>query len=98
MLAGNNELAVGLIMLLPMVYFLRQTATNRWVRHFLLFAGVMMTFSVLGSQSRGALVGLLAMAFLLGVKGKYPVRTILGLVVFVALAISFMPDNCIDDG
>lgn len=93
MLEGNNELAVALVMLLPLIYFLRQTATNPWVRRGLVFAGVAMAFSVLGSQSRGALIGLLAMAFFLGLKGKYPVRTSLGLVVFVALAVAFMPDT-----
>ena len=93
MLEGNNELAVALVMLLPMVYYLRQTEPNKWVRHALIFAGVTMVFAVLGSQSRGALLGLLAMSFFLGIKGKYPVRTSLALLVFVALAIGFMPDT-----
>lgn len=93
MLEGNNELAVALVMLLPMVYFLHQTESNKWVRHALTIAGVSMVFSVLGSQSRGALLGLLAMSFFLGIKGKYPVRTSLVLLVFVALAIGFMPDT-----
>jgi len=93
MLEGNNELAVALVMLLPMVYFLRQTETNKWVRRALMVSGVAMVFSVLGSQSRGALLGLLAMSVFLGLKGKYPVRTSLGLVIFVALAIGFMPDS-----
>lgn len=93
MLEGNNELAVALVMLLPMVYYLRQTEPNKWVRHALIFAGVTMVFAVLGSQSRGALLGLLAMSFFLGIKGKHPVRTSLALLVFVALAIGFMPDT-----
>ena len=93
MLEGNNELAVALVMLLPMVYYLRQTEPNKWVRHALIFAGITMVFAVLGSQSRGALLGLLAMSFFLGIKGKYPVRTSLALLVFVALAIGFMPDT-----
>lgn len=93
MLEGNNELAVALVVLMPILYFLRQTETNRWLRHFLLFAMVTVTFSILGSQSRGALIALLGMAFFLGLKGKYPVRTSLALIVFVVLAIAFMPDT-----
>jgi probable O-glycosylation ligase (exosortase A-associated) len=93
MLEGNNELAVALVMLMPMLYFLRQTEPNIWLRRFLLFAMVTCSFSILGSQSRGALLALLAMAFFLGLKGKYPVRTSLLLLVFVAVAIGFMPDS-----
>ena len=93
MLEGNNELAVGLVMLLPMLYFLRQTEPRLWLRKLLLFFMVMTAFSILGSQSRGALLALLAMTFFLGLKGKYPVRSSLGLLVGVALAIGFMPDS-----
>lgn len=93
MLEENNALAVALVMLLPMLYFLRQTETNKWLRHLLLFSMVTVTFSVLGSQSRGALLSLLSMAFFLGLKGKYPVRTSLLLAVFVVVAIGFMPDS-----
>lgn len=93
MLEENNALAVALVMLLPILYFLRQTESNRWLRYLLLFSMVTVTFSVLGSQSRGALLALLSMAFFLGLKGKYPMRTSLALGVFVLIAIGFMPDT-----
>jgi probable O-glycosylation ligase (exosortase A-associated) len=93
MLEGNNELAVGLVILMPMLYFLRVTEKRIWLRQVLLFFMACCAFSILGSQSRGALVALLAMAFFLGLKGKYPIRTSLMLGVFVALAIGFMPDT-----
>jgi probable O-glycosylation ligase (exosortase A-associated) len=93
MLEGNNELAVGLVMLLPMLYFMRQTSSLRWLRHALTLAMVCVTFSILGSQSRGALLALLSMAFFLGLKGKHPVRTSLVLLAGVALAVAFMPDS-----
>ncbi|MCZ8174287.1 MAG: putative O-glycosylation ligase, exosortase A system-associated [Burkholderiaceae bacterium] len=93
MLQGNNELAVGLVLLMPMLYWLRQTSPHRWVRHLLLFFMISCSFSILGSQSRGALLALLAMGFFLGLKGKYPVRTSLGLLVLVAVAVVFMPES-----
>lgn len=93
MLEENNALAVALIMLLPMMHFLRETEPRRWVRGILLFMMVTCAFSVLGSQSRGALLSLLAMAFFLGLKGKHPVRTSLGLFILVGVAITFMPDS-----
>lgn len=93
LLQGNNELAVGLVMLVPMMYFLYQTEPRRWLRYALLGSMVAMLFAILGSQSRGALVALLAMAFFLGIKGKHPVGTSLGLLLLVGLVIGFMPDT-----
>jgi probable O-glycosylation ligase (exosortase A-associated) len=96
MLQGNNELAVGLVMLTPILYFLRQTEPNRWLKWFLTFSMLTCAFSILGSQSRGALLALLAMAFFLGIKGRYPVRTSLGLIALVSAVIAFMPDTWSD--
>jgi probable O-glycosylation ligase (exosortase A-associated) len=93
MLQGNNELAVALVMLLPMFYFLQHTETRRWLRKIIGLAMLPIAFAILGSQSRGALLALLAMAFFLGIKGRYPVRTTLLLAVGVALAIAFMPET-----
>lgn len=93
MLEENNALAVALVMLTPMLYFLRQTETNIWLRRMLLFSMVMVVFSILGSQSRGALLALVSMSFFLGLKGKHPVRTSLLIVLGVVIAISFMPDS-----
>lgn len=93
MLQGNNELAVGLVILMPMLYFLRETTPHRWVRHLLLFFMVTCAFSILGSQSRGALLALSAMAFFLGLKGKHPVRTSVLLMVLLVSAIAFMPES-----
>jgi len=93
MLQDNNALAVGLVVLMPMLYYLRQTETQAWLRLGLAAAMVACAFSILGSQSRGALLGLLAMAFFLGLKSKYPIRTSLALLVLGAVVIGFMPDT-----
>lgn len=93
MLEGNNELAVGLVILFPMLYFLWQTESRIWVRRAMAISSVSVLLSILGSQSRGALLALLSMALLLGLKGKYPVRTSIGLLFLVFVAVAFMPDS-----
>ncbi len=93
LLQGNNELAVGLTMLMPMLYFLRQTSENKWLRMALLASMVSCFFSILGTQSRGALLALGAMTFFLGLKGKYPIRTSLTLLVLMVVVIGFMPET-----
>jgi probable O-glycosylation ligase (exosortase A-associated) len=93
MIEGNNELAVALVMVIPFLYYLSQVTTRRSVRIALFFCIGTTSISVLGSQSRGALLALLAMMFFLGIKGKHPVRTSLVLAVLLASAIAFMPDS-----
>lgn len=93
MVEENNSLAVALIVVLPLTYYLREVSSKRWMRNALLGAMVLMGASILGSQSRGALVGLLAMSFVLGLKSKHPVRFSLGLGLLVVLGIAFMPDS-----
>ena len=92
----NNSLAVALVMILPLVYYLMGVVTKKWLRWGLIASMVSIAFSILGSQSRGALVALLAMAALLGIKGKYPVRSSVALLILVAGAIAFMPATWVD--
>ncbi|MBU6257215.1 MAG: putative O-glycosylation ligase, exosortase A system-associated [Burkholderiales bacterium] len=93
MLEDNNALAVATLMMLPLLYYLRHTATKVWLRHGLLAAMVLFGASALGSQSRGALLALLAMAFVLGLKSKAPVRFSVVITLALALGINFMPDS-----
>lgn len=93
LIQGNNELAVALVMTTPMLYFLWHTSTRFWVRWGLVAAIVTCAFSILGSQSRGALLALVSMALFLGLKGKYPVRTSIAVFALVGLAIVFMPES-----
>jgi probable O-glycosylation ligase (exosortase A-associated) len=92
-LEENNSLAVALIALLPLMYYLRHVASQRWLRYFLTFAMACLGFAILGSQSRGALLGGAVMAFMLGLKSKYPVRFSIALVAVITIGVSFMPDS-----
>jgi probable O-glycosylation ligase (exosortase A-associated) len=92
-LSGNNELAVGLVILLPWVYYLRAVATNAWMRMALLATMLLLALGILGSQSRGALLALGAMAMVLGVKGKQLFKTTLALALVGAALVAFMPDS-----
>ena len=93
MLAGNNEFAVGLIVIVPLMFYLFQTSTRPWVRRSLVACMVCIAFAILGTQSRGALLGLLAMAAMLGLKSRYPGRSMLALGTLLVLAVAFMPDS-----
>ena len=89
----NNGLAIALVMMVPFVFYLYQVTKRKLLRQGLLFCLVTMGFSILGSQSRGALLALLTMATMLGLKSQRPVRVTILLAVLVGLAVAFMPDS-----
>ena len=69
-IAGNTEIGTALIMVLPIMIFLRREERRPWVRFGLLAAILLTTMATLGTWSRGAFLGLGAVLFLLLVKGR----------------------------
>lgn len=92
-ISGNNELALALIMAIPLMHFLRLTTPHVWLKRILLVMMVLSAISALGTQSRGALLAIVAMGVVLW--WRAPNKLINALVVgTVAASIwSFMPES-----
>ena len=102
---GNNELAVALIIVVPLLYFMstqvaliRQLPYLTWLpekltRSGLYVAILLCLISALGSHSRGALLAMAIMAALLWWRSKS--KGMLGAVIVIMLMIglAFMPDG-----
>ena len=89
----NNELAVALVMIIPLIYYLRLVAKRALVRHALLIMMVLCMVSAIGSQSRGALLAIVAMSAVLWWRTR---RKLLAGAMFIALAVgmfTFMPES-----
>jgi len=93
MLGGNNELAVGLVMVVPFLYWHAETEHRRWLRRGAYVSIALCVLSILGTQSRGALLAVVGMAAFLGLKSKHPWRVSLLLLLGLPLAVMFMPDS-----
>jgi len=89
----NNALALALVMTIPLLRYLQLQATSRWVRWGLVGSMVLCGFSALGSQSRGALLGVTAMLAVFWLKGRNKLVTGLVLALLVPAAIAFMPET-----
>lgn len=92
----NNHLALALLCTLPLVFFAYQQMTHRLVRLGIIGCGAVIVFAVVGTMSRGGLLGLAAMATwaLLKTRGKF---RYLALVVPIGIAvIAFAPDRWFD--
>lgn len=93
---GNNEIGLALLMTIPLIRYLQLTSQNRWIKIGLVGAMVLCAFSVLGTHSRGALLGIIAMLlFLLG-KSKHRLGLALLVIGIVPLSISVMPTKWFD--
>lgn len=96
---GNNSLGVGLVIVIPLMYYLLRQIHGRWTRWLrpaFMFSMALCAVSVLGSYSRGALLSIFAMLVLLWLRGRSKVLVLLGALAFVLLAIPFMPEQWVN--
>jgi putative inorganic carbon (HCO3(-)) transporter len=92
-IGGNNELAVALIMAIPLMNYLRMVANRSWIRHGLLILMILTTVSALGSQSRGAFLAVSAMGLFLLFRSERKVFTGVLICCIAAGLIAFMPNS-----
>jgi probable O-glycosylation ligase (exosortase A-associated) len=95
-IGGDNEMGLALIMTIPLLRYLQLTSSKVWVRGFLTVAMVLCAVATVGSQSRGALVGLVAMGTFLWLKSRNKVFTAALGVVAIGLVLSVMPQEWYD--
>jgi len=93
MIGDNNQLAVALLMTLPLMNYLRVSSAHRIVRFGVAVAMLLTFFSVLGSYSRGAFLALAAVAVLLWWNSRSKLLIGAALVVVLYVGINFMPQN-----
>ncbi len=88
----NNHLGTALLMVMPLIWYLRGQSAKRWVRLGLLGLMLMTALAVVGTYSRGAMVGGAAMVTFLWWKSRQRLKLGLGLVVLIPVLLAFMPE------
>lgn len=88
---GNNEIALAVVMVIPLVRFLQMQVQPKWAKMVLTGCMVAMASSALGSHSRGALLAVAAMALVMWWRGKSKFMGAIVLVVVGAALLSTMP-------
>lgn len=92
-IGGNNEIGLALLMTIPILRYLQLTSTNFIIKQGMTAGIILSLFCVLGTQSRGALVGMSAMLLFLVLKSRNKLPLLLVLGITVPMAISFMPES-----
>jgi probable O-glycosylation ligase (exosortase A-associated) len=88
---GNNELALALVITIPLMRFLQLQYRSPWVRYGLWLAMVLSATSALGTHSRGALLAIVAMAVVLWTRTRHKVASGIVLILIGSALIAFMP-------
>ena len=102
---GNNELAVALIVIVPLLYYLVTQAASlkqlpfvkafpeKWMRRGLYLGMILCMIAALGSHSRGALLAIAAMSGVFWWRSKSKVAMGMVILMVAAFALMFMPEG-----
>lgn len=92
-IGGNNEIGLALIMTVPLMRYLHLQAKQRWLKWGLAAAMGLTIVAILGTQSRGALVGLVVMGLMLiwKTRKRFILLLVLGPVLYTGF--QFMPES-----
>ncbi len=88
---GNNEVGLALVIVIPMMNYLRSVATRRWVRIFLMVLMLFTAVAVLGTQSRGAFLAISAMGLVLWLRSKEKAKAAIAIGLTGLVLTQFMP-------
>jgi probable O-glycosylation ligase (exosortase A-associated) len=92
-IGDNNDFGLALIMILPLLFYQWHFAANRWLRHGLMWIGLLVTVAVVLTYSRGALVGLAVMVPVLLVRSRAKLSMSILIVAVGYFIYSFAPEN-----
>lgn len=87
----NNSLGLALIMISPFGYFIKDIYENKWIKRGLILITSSMILSAILTYSRGALLGLLAIGFLVVLKSKHKIIFLISIVILISIGISIAP-------
>jgi putative inorganic carbon (hco3(-)) transporter len=88
---GNNELAVALVMVIPLMHYLRSVSARPMIRFGLLSIMLLSAIAAIGTQSRGALLAITAMGLFFWLRQKKKLIAGIGIAVVAVSLVTFMP-------
>ncbi len=92
MMSDNNHFAVGLLMIVPVLYYLYQYSAHRLVRLAFLGAFAITALAVVGTFSRGGFIGLVVVATWLVLSSRRKFYALATIAVVSALLLLAAPD------
>ena len=92
----NNSLALATLMIIPLMVYLGKTSGKVWMRWGFYAAALLSMASVIGSYSRGGLLGMAAIALVLWWRSERKFIIGIGAACLIAVSLSFIPQAWFD--
>lgn len=92
-ISDNNTLALALVTVLPLLVYLVNVAPSKWLKRAAIGLALLTAIAAIGSYSRGAMLGGVAMLFFLWLKSRSKVTTGIALVLVAPLILFAMPEQ-----
>lgn len=89
----RNSIGLALIMAVPLLWYLRLQFRSALMRLSMIGAGALTLIAVIGTHSRGALVGLAAMGLFFLMKARNRFSVILALIPLLLVVLYVMPEE-----
>ena len=92
-IGGNNEIGLALIMIVPLLWYLILHSSRKWVKlgHYAVLACSII--AIVGTHSRGDLLGLLVMGVMFLLKSRRKLIPLITAALFVAILPYIAPDE-----
>ncbi len=92
-LEDNNHMGIAIATSLPMMLYLRSVAAKRWVKTGLGVLFALSIFAIIGTQSRGAFISLIAFGGFFWWKSRNKAAIAAAAILLALPAIAFMPSK-----
>jgi probable O-glycosylation ligase (exosortase A-associated) len=92
-IAGNNEIALALVMIIPLMRYLQLQTEDRRVYRGLIAGQVLTVFAILCTYSRAGFLAITAVLLLIALKSRKRVEYTALIIISAGLLIKFMPDE-----
>jgi probable O-glycosylation ligase (exosortase A-associated) len=92
-IADNNSFGLAMIIVLPLMRYLQLSSDLKWVKLGLAVAMSLSAIAILGTQSRGTMVGFVVLALALILKSRKRLLIGISLALTLAMGVAFMPER-----
>lgn len=92
-IADRNSIGLALIMTVPLLYFMYLQMRHWYTRHLLLAGTGLTLVAIVGTQSRGALVGICAMLLFYFMKARRKLVALLAVIPLAFVVYNVMPEK-----
>jgi len=90
-IGGNNEIALALVMIIPLFRYLQMYAKNKYIRYSMAIFILLLCFAVLSSYSRGAWLAGAMMGIFFIANSKQKFKIIIAIVIIAPIVLTSLP-------